>query len=65
MGDHNNNYLNPREKQDLETVTVPHVLIVSNTDEPTRIKGSLKLLIDYITTGHSTFFRFLFPIHLL
>ena len=40
MGDYNINYFNTREEQDLETVTLPYVLIVSNTDQPTRIKGN-------------------------
>ena len=38
MGAYNIDYLNAREKHDLETVTTPYGLIVSNTDEPTRIK---------------------------
>ena len=53
MGGYNINYLNTREKQDLETVTLPYGLIVSNTDQPTRKKGTSKTLIDYIITDHS------------
>ena len=45
MGDYNINYLNTREKQDLETVILPYGLIVSNADQPTRIKGTSKTLI--------------------
>ena len=53
MGDYNINYLNARIKQDLETVTLPYGLIVSNTDKPTRIKGTSKTSIEYIITDHS------------
>ena len=54
MGDYNYNHLNTREKQDLETVIFPYGLIVINTDQPSRIKGTSKTLIDYIITDHST-----------
>ena len=53
MGDYNINYLNAREKQDLETVTLAYGLIGSNTDQPTRIKGPSKTSIDYIITDHN------------
>ena len=53
MGDYNIDHLNTREKQDLETVTLPYDLIVSNTDQPTRKKGTSKTSIDYIITDHS------------
>ena len=53
MGDYNINYLNTRKKQDLETVILPYGLIVSNTDQPTRMKGTSKTLIEYIITDHS------------
>ena len=53
MGDYNINYLNIREKRHLETVTHPYGLIFSNTDQPTRIKGTSKTLVKYIITDHS------------
>ena len=52
MVDYNINYLNTREKQDLEAEFLPYGLIVSITDQPTRIKGPSKTLIDYIITHH-------------
>ena len=45
MGDYSINYLNTREKQDLETVILPFSLIVSNTDQPTRIEGTVLQLL--------------------
>ena len=53
MGDYKIKYLNTREKQILQTVTLPYGLIVSNTDQPTRIRGTSKTLIDYIIADHS------------
>ena len=53
MGDYNINYLNTREKQDLETVTPPYGLRVSSTDQPTRIKDTSKKSIEYIITDYS------------
>ena len=47
MGDYKIAYLNAREENDLETVTIPYGLIVSNTDEPTKIKVHQK---HYLTT---------------
>ena len=37
----------------METVFLPYGLIANNTDQPTRIKGTSKTLIDYIITDHS------------
>ena len=36
------------DKQDLKTITIPYGLIVSITDEPTRIKCTSETLVDYI-----------------
>ena len=44
--------INRSEKRDLGTVTTAYGLIVSNTDEPTRIEGTLQTLIDCIITDH-------------
>ena len=46
-------YQHKKKKQDLETVTLPYGLIVSNTDQHTRIKRTSKTIIDYIITDHS------------
>ena len=52
MGDYNINYLNQREKEDLETVILPNGLTTINTDQPTRISNKSGSLIDYIITDH-------------
>ena len=39
MGDYNKNYLNQREKENLETVILPYGLTTINTDQPTRISN--------------------------
>ena len=52
LGDYNIDYLNERERQDLETVILPYGLRINNTDEPTRVRGNSKSLIDYIITDH-------------
>ena len=43
-------YLNKREKKDLETVILPYGFKINNTDEPTRVRGNSNSLIDYIIT---------------
>ena len=48
MGDYNINYLNPTEKQCLDTITVTYGFRILNTSSPTRIQNSSKSLIDYI-----------------
>ena len=50
MGDYN---LSTRGKEDLETLILSYGLIVSKTDQPTRLKATSKTLIDYIITDHS------------
>ena len=50
MGDYNINYLNPTEKQSLDTITVPYGFRILNTSSPTRIQNNSKSLIDYIIT---------------
>ena len=52
-GDYNIKYLNTREKQYLETVILSYGLIVSNTDQPTRMNGTSKILFSFIITDHS------------
>ena len=49
MGDYNIDYLSTRERQDLGTVILPYGFKINNTDEPTRVRGNSKSLIDYIT----------------
>ena len=59
MGDYNIVHLNKRERQDLKTVILPYGFKINNTDEPTRVRGNSKSLIDYIITDHfqaETFF---------
>ena len=41
-----------QEKEDLETVTLPHGLTTINTDQPTRISNESGSLIDYVITDH-------------
>ena len=48
MGDYNINYLNPTEKQCLDTITVPYGFRMLNRSSPTRIQNNSKSLIDYI-----------------
>ena len=52
LGDYNIDYLNMRERQDLETVILPYGLKINNTDAPTRVRGNSKSLVDYIITDH-------------
>ena len=52
LGDYNIDYLNKRERQDLETVILPYGFKINNTDEPTRVRGNSKSLIDSIITDH-------------
>ena len=52
MGDFNIDYLTPREQQNLDTVILPYGLTVTNTKEPTRVKGQPRSLIDYIILDH-------------
>ena len=52
MGDFNIDYLTPREQQNLDTVILPYGLTVTNTKEPTRVKGQSRSLIDYIILDH-------------
>ena len=51
MGVCNINYLNQREREDLETVTLAYGLTTINTDQPTRISNK-ESLIEYIITDH-------------
>ena len=50
MGDYNVDYLNNKEKQYLDTITVPYGLNIVNTEIPTRVRGKSKSLLDYIFT---------------
>ena len=52
MGNYNRNYLNQRERDDLETDILPYGLTTINTDQPTRISNKSGSLIDYIITDH-------------
>ena len=48
MGDYNINYLENKEKQNLETIIQPYDLNVTNKHQATRIKDESNSLIDYI-----------------
>ena len=48
MGDYNINYLENKEKQNLETIIQPYDLNVTNKHQSTRIKDESNSLIDYI-----------------
>ena len=48
MGDYNINYLENKEKQNLETIIQPYDLNVTNKHQATRIKDESISLIDYI-----------------
>ena len=50
MGAYNIDYLNNKEKQYLDTITVPYGLNIVNTEIPTRVRGKSKSLLDYIIT---------------
>ena len=50
MGDYNNDYMNTRERQDLETVVLPYGFMINNTNQPTRVRGISKSVNDYIIT---------------
>ena len=52
MDDYNMNYFNENESDCLETVLVPYGLKVLNTKHPTRVQGTSKSLIDYISSDH-------------
>ena len=52
MGDYNIDYMNEREMQDLETVIIPYGFKINNIDQPTRVRGNSKSLIDYIISDH-------------
>ena len=48
MGDFNINFFNHKERQCLETITIPCGFHIPNTTEPTRIGPTSNSLIDYI-----------------
>ena len=50
MGDYNIDYLNPKEKEFLETILLPLGRQIMNTEQPTRVKGNSQSLIDFIIT---------------
>ena len=50
MGDYNRAYLNNKDKQNLDTITVPYGLNIVNKEIPTRVRGKSKSLLDYIIT---------------
>ena len=43
MGDYNIDYLNWKEKQCLDSITVPYGLNVINSQHPTRIRSNSKI----------------------
>ena len=45
---YNIDYLNPKEKECLETTLLLYGLQITNTEQPTRVKGSSQSLIDFI-----------------
>ena len=47
-GDFNLNFSNHKERQCLETITIPYGFLILNTTEPTRIGPTAKSLVDYI-----------------
>ena len=50
MGDYNIDYLNWKEKQCLDSITIPYGLNVVNNSHPTWVQGNANSLIDYIIT---------------
>ena len=50
VGDYNINSLNRKERKSLEIILTPYGLHVLNKTEPTRSKGVLESMIDYIST---------------
>ena len=58
MGDYNINYLNQREREDLETVTLPYGVAAINNDQPTRISNKSGSLMNHIITDHYNFHSF-------
>ena len=50
MGDFNINFFNHKERQCLETITIPYGFHILNTTEPTRIGPTSKSLVDYIVS---------------
>ena len=50
VGHYNINYLNVKERQPLDTITIPYGLRITNTEFPTRVQGNSMTLIDYIIT---------------
>ena len=51
MGDYNIDYLNLKEKENLEAILLPYGLQIMNTEQPTRVKGNSQSLFDFIITN--------------
>ena len=58
MGDYNINYLNQKEREDLESVILPSGLAAINNDQPIRISNKSGSLMNHIITDHYNFHSF-------
>ena len=54
LGEYNINYLDSKEKENLDSIIIPYRLKVFCPNDETRISSSTKTHIDYITSDHET-----------